>query len=192
MADQQPTMQPSTAEFEAHFFAGGEKVKVEVELLSETVEAVRRLAAENEWNEAEGWRAVIGAGLGYLRGERVLRALAGADRFSAKDLERLLNRLAQIESMYAVLKFRTFGFLKDNQTLEFHAAALRTSVKALEMTVDRLRAENERLKAEINASHNGSDLPAAGADVALPPSSEDRASARRGWRRWVARWLGVA
>jgi cell division protein FtsB len=188
MTDRSETTLPSTAEFEAHFFRDAEKVKVEVELLSETVEAVHRLAAENEWEDAEGWRAVIGAGLGYLRGERVLQALSGADRFSARDLERLLNRLAQVESMYAVLKFRTFGFLKDNQTFEFHAAALRTSVKALEMTVDRLREENERLKAEIGLLRSRPDAPAAG--VAAPPA-EGNPSARQGWRWRIAHWLGV-
>jgi hypothetical protein len=161
MTDRSETTLPSTAEFEAHFFRDAEKVKVEVELLSETVEAVHRLAAENEWEDAEGWRAVIGAGLGYL---------------------------AQVESMYAVLKFRTFGFLKDNQTLEFHAAALRTSVKALEMTVDRLREENERLKAEIGLLRSRPDAPAAG--VAAPPA-EGNPSARQGWRWRIAHWLGV-
>jgi len=180
-------MQPSTAEFEAHFFAGAEKVKVEVELLSETVKAIRSLAAENDWGEAEAWRAVIGAGIGYLRGERALHATTGIDRFSAKDVQRLLNRLVDLESMYAVLKFRTFGFLRDNQTLELHAAALRTSTRALEMTVDRLRTENDRLKAEIESLRNASAT--LSTSPIVPPKAESPMP--QGWRRRVARWLGL-
>ncbi len=176
-------MRPSTAEFEAHFFAGAEKVKVEIELLSETVEAVRSLAAENDWEEA----AVVGAGIGYLRGERALHVTTTVDRFSAGDMQRLLNRLIDLESMYAVLKFRTFGFLRDNQTLELHAAALRTSTKALEMTVDRLRAENDRLKAEVELLRNAPVT--SSTSPIVPPKAESPAP--RGWRRQVGRWLGI-
>jgi uncharacterized membrane-anchored protein len=176
----------TSAEFEERFFADAKRTRVEIELLEETRQEVLDLIQKGDLEEEEGWRAVIGAGLGFLKAERALQVSEGTGNLRDEELKRLLNRLSELESIYAVLKFRTFGFMKDNQTLELKMSGLRASLAGLEKTVDRLRAENEALKQEVI------ELRAKGA--ALPP---DRTNAgevtekpvARGWKAWLARRL---
>jgi hypothetical protein len=62
----------------------------------------------------------------------------------------LADRLTNLESLAAVMKFRTFNFMQDNQTLELRMGALHNSVIGLEGALHRLRPERDALKAEVD------------------------------------------
>ena len=133
----------STHEMERDFFQGAQPVKVEVELLEETLEEARRVFAANGWTDAEGLRIVMTTGIGKLKSEQTL----SDDTLASPDtVKGLSNRMMQLESLYAVMKYRAFHLMKDNQILEIQNNALRNTIHALEGTMQRLHDENLALK----------------------------------------------
>jgi chromosome segregation ATPase len=81
-------------------------------------------------------------GLGYALGQRLLRA-------DDEERARLAERLADLESMAAVMKFRTSSFMRDNQVLETRMGALQNAKTGLEAVVQRLRPERDALHEEV-------------------------------------------
>ncbi len=81
-------------------------------------------------------------GSGYAQGRYFLQA-------EDAQQHRLAERLADLESVAAVMKFRTYTFMRDNQVLEMRSAALQNSVVGLEAVVQRLRSERDALRAEL-------------------------------------------
>ncbi|GAB4449695.1 MAG: hypothetical protein Fur0044_45250 [Anaerolineae bacterium] len=135
-------MKLSSAEFEQQFFAGAKKIKLEIEVLKETHEEIQAVIERNGWEAEEGLRILLTLGLGYAQGQQVLEA----DDESRAHLAEQLNQMA---SELAVMKFRTFSFMRDNQTLEMRMGALRNSVTGLEGVVHRLRPERDAFKEEV-------------------------------------------
>lgn len=134
-------MKSSSAEFERQFFAGAEKVKLEIEVLKETYDEIQAVIEYNSWEAEEGLRILLTLGLSYAQGRQVIEA---GDETRAY----LAEQLTQMASELAVMKFRTFSFMRDNQTLEMRMGALRNSVMGLEGVVQRLRPERDAFKAE--------------------------------------------
>ncbi len=135
-------MKLTSAEFEQEFFAGAGKVTLEIELLKETYADLQAAIERNGWQPEEGPLIVLTLGLGYLQGQRLLAA-------DDETLASLANRLTNMESQLAVMKFRTYSFMQDNQTLEMRMGALRNSANGLEHVVRRLQPERDALKAEV-------------------------------------------
>lgn len=132
----------SSAEFEQQFFADAEKVALEIEVLKETYAEIQAAITRNGWEAEEGPRILLTLGLGVVQGRRVLEA-------NDETRSYLADRLTHMESELAVMKFRTFSFMRDNQILEMRMGALRTSVIGLEGVVNRLRPERDTFKAQV-------------------------------------------
>ena len=132
---------PSTIEFERRFFEGAEVVSVEIKLLKETYEEMVALLERSGWEVDKGLRILLAQGLGYAKGQLFLEA-------DDEERTRMAKRLAERESMYAVMKFETFNFMRDNQVLEMREAALRQANIGLESVVKRLHAEGDALTEE--------------------------------------------
>lgn len=135
-------MKLNSAEFEQQFFAGAEKVTLEVEILKETYEEIQAAIKHNSWEPEEGLRILLTLGLGYAQGQQLIEA----DDETRAHLAKQLNQMA---SELAVMKFRTFSFMRDNQTLEMRMGALQNSVIGLEGVVQRLRPERDAFKQEM-------------------------------------------
>jgi hypothetical protein len=135
-------MKLSSAEFEQQFFVGAEKVKIEIEVLKETYDEIQATIERNGWEPEEGPRILLTLGLGVTQGRQLIEA---DDETRAY----LADRLTHMASELAVMKFRTFSFMRDNQTLEMRMGALRNSVTGLEGVVQRLRPERDAYKAEV-------------------------------------------
>jgi hypothetical protein len=135
-------MKLSSAEFEQQFFAGAEKVKLEIEVLKETYDEIQAAIERNGWEAEEGPRILLTLGLGVTQGQQLIEA---DDETRAY----LSDRLTHMASELAVMKFRTFSFMRDNQTLEMRMGALRNSVTGLEGAVQRLRPERDAFKEEV-------------------------------------------
>ncbi|MEM4725210.1 MAG: hypothetical protein QXP01_09380 [Candidatus Hadarchaeum sp.] len=54
-----------------------------------------------------------------------------------------------LESVAAVMKFRAFSFMRDNQVLDMQTGALRNTILGLESMVQQLREENAVLRQEL-------------------------------------------
>jgi len=132
---------PSTVEFERRFFEGAEVVSVEIKILRETYEEMVAILERGRWDLDKGFRILLAQGLGYAKGQLFLEA-------DDEERTRMAKRLAERESMYAVMKFETFNFMRDNQVLEMREAALRQANVGLERVVRRLHAENDALTEE--------------------------------------------
>lgn len=128
-------------------FAGAANHAVTFPVLEETFQELLTLCCENGWSEDEGLRIVFANGLAYLKNEREFSRWNG----QAGDAEalRLAKYANEMNSMYAVMKFRAFNYRAAMQTLEFNVAGLRGLLAHTEATIERLRAENEQLKAEL-------------------------------------------
>jgi chromosome segregation ATPase len=170
MADEKADL--SSAEFERRFFEEAEIVTLHILLLKETYEDIQATIERNGWEPEEGLRILLTLGLGYAQGQRLLQA-DDAER------ARLAERLADLESVAAVMKFRTFSFMRDNQTLEMRMGALQNAKTGLEAVIHRLRPERdvlqeevEKLRAEVKALQNR--LAAMEAEQPAPPPWADR------------------
>jgi chromosome segregation ATPase len=144
----------NSAEFERRFFAGAEIVTLQIPILKETQADIQATIERNSWESEEGLRILLTLGLGYAQGRRLLQA-------DDEERARLAGRLADLESLAAVMKFRTFSFMRDNQVLETRMGALQNAKTGLEAVVQRLRPERdalheevERLQAEAEALRN--------------------------------------
>lgn len=161
--------------FNEKFFDAAEVVVLEIPVLKETHQEMLAVIEDEGWQQEDGLRTLLTMGLGYVRGELFLH---GED----PDRLRLSERLMNLESVAAVMTFRTFGLMKDNQTLDIRMGALRNAVYGLKAVVRRLRAENEALKQEV-AEYRAS----------LPVSPVDRephpAEPSRSWIHRFIQWL---
>lgn len=134
--------EPSSTDFERRFFKGAETVTLEIKVLKETYNDILAAIERNGWDLEEGLLTLLTLGLGYTQGERLLHA---GDEERSQLIERLLN----LESVAAVMKFRTFSFMRDNQVLEMRMSALQNTILGLEGIIQRLRSEKEALEQEV-------------------------------------------
>ncbi len=132
----------NSSEFERRFFADAEVVTLEIQILKETYDDILATIQRNEWDLEEGLRILLTLGLGYAQGRRLLQA-------DDEERARLAERLSDLESVAAVMKFRTFSFMRDNQVLEMRTGALENAKIGLEAVIHRLRPERDVLQAEV-------------------------------------------
>lgn len=171
-------------------------------LMAETYDAARALIAEQGWSEDEGLRIVFASGLAFLRAERALARLNRDGGDLAREVERLIRMVMQLESQYAVMKFRVFELEQQNQTLRLNVAGLRGENELARVRLARFRADEARLRAELQRLR--AQLPddaqpqrgpgmgeAAGPPARPEPTSagagRHRAAPLPGWPWWRAR-----
>jgi hypothetical protein len=162
------------AKWEKRFYADARLARIEIELFEpDRAEMAAYLAQGTFENENEGWRYLLGTGYAYLRGKERLLLPDG----SGVDLEGLaenLRRQIEIESMYAVLKQRAYIWMMDNQTMDIQTGALHNTVNGYRNVINRLREENQALKADMAQlqARLKQLTPAEEAPLATPPSPE--------------------
>lgn len=146
---------------------------IEIRIHSEMLKEANRLIGENGWEVDEGLRIIFANGLFYLLGRRRLEGLDGGQADLAEEVKRLTAELMDMQSKYAVMKFRAFTLQQDNQTLEFQNTGLRgenrmamsrltkfrEDEQALTAELSRLRAENERLRQRLGLVEGDATLP---------------------------------
>jgi len=163
-----------------------EPVTLEITVASATAHEIERVIAENSWERDEGLRLILGSGLGYVKGEKTLKAVE-AGTMTAQDLHKLVSRMMETESRMAVLRFRAFELERANQNWELSTGAIQNERMGLHGVVHRLREEIAALKAE-NAQLRA-QLPAQAASsvsAAPKPHSSDYAQGP-GWLRLFRR-----
>lgn len=147
----------TTEEFERRFFKDAAVTTVEIALLNEMRAQAEAVIRDNGWDEDKGWRILLARGLAHTLCEHI----APDD---PTEQERAIERLLQLEQVVAIMKYETYHLMRDHQALEMREAALHNSNKMLAATVDRLRAENEALAAQVHA------LQSAPPPTATPPA----------------------
>lgn len=128
-----------------------EQVTVQIDLLREQYEAIRRLSQANGWKEQEGLLTVLMAGVGYLDASLQVEGINRSEDEGelARRVDSLVQDLASYHSMYAVMKFKAFKMYKLNQTLEFNVSGLRATERMWEEWAERMRREQTELRTEV-------------------------------------------
>lgn len=163
-------------------------VRLEILVEADTMREIEEVVQERGWELAEGVRLLLGSGLAYVKGERVLQAVESGS-MSQDDLQRMLSRMVETETRLAALRFRTWEAQQANQAWELSTGAIRNENQGLRSLVQRLRDENMALQAE-NAQLRSllpvplPDLPAQPLPAA-PPSVWR--SLWHGWQRRLRR-----
>lgn len=135
---------PGSRAFEERFFCEGATVTLHVDVLQEMHDALSALARSQGVVLEEATRAVLARGLSCGHADDYLDA-------TDEEQARIVQQLLELESNLAVMRYNTFAFMRDNQTLEMQNAALKNANEGLKAAVDRLHAEEEGLLARIRA-----------------------------------------
>lgn len=164
-----PEFRSLSEDFERRFFDEEEQVKVEVVLMRETWDDLLGVIEANGWKQNEGLVVLLTTGMAFLKAERALTVSQDAAGLSDAEIKKLLDRLMVIEARYASIKNFAFDIMRDHRTLEIKFAPIEQeyqNFKSLAWTLrkenDALKAENERLKHELQTAAPATDR------VALP------------------------
>ena len=165
--------------------------RLEVLVDAGTAREIEAMVEDRGWELAEGLRLLLGSGLSYAKGERVLQAVeSGA--MSEDELQRTLTSMMDTETRLAVLRFRTFEAQQANQAWELSIGAIQNENQAMRAVVQRLRnenaalqAENERLRGMLPAPEAVVELQTSPPDTPAKPQPPATQSARRRfWQDW--------
>ncbi|HML20956.1 MAG TPA: hypothetical protein PKD09_04865 [Aggregatilinea sp.] len=153
-----PEFHSFSEDFEHRFFDGAEQVKVEVTLMRETWDDILAVIEDNEWKQNEGLVILLTTGMAFLRAETALSVTQDAAGLSGEEVKKLLDRQMVIEARYASIKNFAFDIMRDHRALEIKHAPIereylhyKSMVWPLRRENDALKAENERLKRELQA-----------------------------------------
>lgn len=174
------------ADFQAEYYPGG-MVSITMSITAEMAAQIKALAEQQGWPEADAYVATLASGIGAFKEARA-RDLLQEDSETARDeLDLLVKRMRQMETQYAVMKFRTWNFLQAYQASAMSQGALENRATGLALTVDRLREENEQLKQRLARL----EAELAGQMTLAAPAETPERSKRPVWRsiRSLAEWL---
>jgi hypothetical protein len=136
------------ADFQAEYYPGG-MVGISMSVTAEMASQVKALAEQQGWPEADAYVAMLASGIGALKEARA-RELLENDSGPARDqLDLLVKQMRQMETQYAVLKYRTWNFLQAYQAAAMSRGALENRANGLAQVVNRLRAENDALRLQL-------------------------------------------
>lgn len=124
--------------FERDFLAGSHLIRLEIELMDDLWREIHKECQINGWEEKEGLRYLLAAGLAAVRAER-----QSQNQEKAITIERLQRERMQIDGRYAVMKYRAYQFMQANKILEMKLNACRSELEGLRRLNARLRAELE-------------------------------------------------
>jgi hypothetical protein len=132
---------------EDEMFAGASNHTITFSLLEETYQEFLALCRDKGWSEAEGLPLVFATGVAYLKNEREFSRWDGDDRNA--EFIRLARYANERNAMYSVMKFYAYNYLQDAQKLEMQVTGLRGLLASTQAALERVRAENARLQAEL-------------------------------------------
>jgi len=142
-------MSQDSREMYAGLFKDTSLTDVPVQILEEELEKARHLIEANQWDQREGLQIIFSNGLYYLLGEAQLREAPSDDGALAQEVKRLTGELMDMQSKYAVMKFRAFSLNQEKQTLGFNVVGLETENRWSGERLKKFREDEELLRAEI-------------------------------------------
>ncbi len=122
--------------------------QIRLNITDETYEELLALIRSRGWEEEDGLRILLGAGLGALRAAEFE---AEEENGLPKNMAELAARLSRTESQLAYLRFRVMELEEDNRNWQLASGPIAQENEGLK-AVARLRLEEiDRLKQEIEA-----------------------------------------
>lgn len=136
------------ADFQTEYYPGG-MVEITMRITAEMAGQIKALAEAQGWPEADAYVAMLASGIGTLKEARARELLAQDTEAARDELDLLVKQMRQMETQYAVMKFRTWNFLQAYQASAMSRGALENRANGLTLVVDRLQAENEHLRKRV-------------------------------------------
>lgn len=122
-------------DFRRRHFPQTRKHVLSLDVLDEHWRELQRLFEANGWETEEGLRYTLAAGLAHLRtppGEPL-------EQDAAAEIRRLKRERVDVESGYAVMRYRAFQFMQAAQALQIQLGACRAELEGLRGFVRRAR-----------------------------------------------------
>jgi hypothetical protein len=147
----------ASAEFLQKFFFGeimkdtkkvSELFPVETQVTQETFDDLDHYIQEKGIERDEGYRLILGAGLGYLRANSLEEENNGQVEGEANK-ERLIKRLIRTESSLAVTRYRMFELQNANQNWKLSSGAIYAENEGLRALAKRHGDEISDLRNQI-------------------------------------------
>jgi hypothetical protein len=173
---------PGSREFEERFFRDDAVVTLQIGVLQEMLDALSALARRQGIELDEAVRSVLARGLACRRADDYLAA-------SEEEQARIARELFSLESNLAVMRYSTFAFMRDNQTLEMQNAAVKNANEGLKAAVDRLHAQEDELLDRLRALQD--ELEAVLPEPSCHRTDERTPERRRGILERLEHWLGI-
>jgi DNA repair exonuclease SbcCD ATPase subunit len=137
-------------EMYADLFEGVSPTSIQVPVLQEVANQARKLAEENGWSEEDAFQILFAHGLYYLLGEQRLQGSDGHEADAVAEVKRLTAELMDMQSKYAVMKFRAYTLNEAKQSLEFNLVGLETENRWSGERLKKFREDEELLKAKLS------------------------------------------
>jgi len=136
------------ADFQAEYYPGG-MVRITLDVTAELEGQIKALAEQQGWPEADAHVAMLASGIGAFKEAKARELLQENGEPARDELDLLVKQMRQMETQYAVMKFRTWNFLQAYQAAAMSHGALVNRANGLSLVVDRLRGENDDLKEQV-------------------------------------------
>lgn len=120
----------------------------EIHVTEETYQDICSLIQERGWDEAEGLRILLAAGIGYLRVTRFSDEEAVGMPQNTRDL---FERLVKAESLLASMRFRMFELQQQNQNWELSNGAVFQENIGLRNLTNRHLEEISELRTRVSS-----------------------------------------
>lgn len=158
------------SDFQVEYYPGG-MVNITMTITAEMASQIKALADQQGWPEADAYVAMLASGIGALKEARAREMLAEDSDTARDELDLLVKQMRQMETQYAVMKFRTWNFLQAYQASTMSRGALENRASGLALVVDRLRTENDELRNRVRQLESGAR---SGEDVQQSPLIQDQ------------------
>ena len=166
-----------------------ESITLEIQITDESAQDIHGFLQGQVWETQAGYRYLLGAGLGYLRGESCLQDSTKDDNEDTK-IKKLTSMISEAESHLAAIRYRMFELQQANQAWELSTGAVYTEGKALTNLVRRQKEEISELIKRIREQQ---------AEVerlrlqtvtftSLEPTIQEKKKSNPIWKRWIGWW----
>lgn len=133
------------------------KEKIIFDVSQETFEAVQEYINSMGYESQEGYRIIMGAGLGFLRAQ----SYSGPSKNTRAESEKndsLTARLTSAEAKLAAMHYRLFELNESNQNWDLSTGAIMNENKGLKALAERHRREIDQLHDEVQSLKRAIDL----------------------------------
>lgn len=114
--------------------------QVEIQVLTDFWQEIKSEFEKNDWEEEEGVRFILAAGLASIQNERLREQIKKETSDSYLEFQRLQDERMHAYGRYAVMKYRCYQFMQASKTLEMQLNVCRVQVEGLRKVNEQLRA----------------------------------------------------
>ncbi len=168
------------------------KIVLEIPVTTETAQDIHNYIHERGWEIEEGYRLLLGSGLGWLRSEGYWLKTQQEDE-PQSNKKQLISRLMEDESILSAIRFRMYELQTTNKNWELSTGAILTENNGFKNLLEQQKKEISELhlkvkeqQIEIERLHKQLETTVHKADPQDPPAPQPALTAQE---PFTSRWL---